>query len=147
MSNSMGLAEKIQKDILELPQESLPELENYIEFLRFKVRSSAKSHGRSRSGRQATMHPDRAVSADTFGSMEANVTEADVALLHAQLIGPHKSSAVRELAQAYRLAEQEAALSEEEQARRFRENVEAIRAEAVAAGTTIEEPADLLADD
>jgi len=38
MSDGVALAEKLQQEILELPQETLPELERYIEFLRFKSR-------------------------------------------------------------------------------------------------------------
>ncbi len=39
MSDSVALAEKIQQEILELPQETLPELERFIEFLRFRSES------------------------------------------------------------------------------------------------------------
>jgi len=38
IAESMTLTQKLQQDILELPQESLPELENFIEFLRFKTK-------------------------------------------------------------------------------------------------------------
>ena len=38
IAESMTLTQKLQQDILELPQESLPELENFIEFLRFKMK-------------------------------------------------------------------------------------------------------------
>ena len=38
MGNGMALAEKLQQEILELPQESLPDLEKFIEFLRFKAK-------------------------------------------------------------------------------------------------------------
>lgn len=38
MSDGMVLAQKIQQDVLQLPPESLPDLEKYIEFLRFKVK-------------------------------------------------------------------------------------------------------------
>jgi hypothetical protein len=147
MGNGVALAEKLQQEILKLPQEALPELEKYIEFLRFKVSSSAKTQKRSRSARQSTMHSDRSAPAYTLDSSEVNVTEADVAALRAQLTRPHAPSAVRELAQAYKLAEQEGKLVEEERDRGFWENVEAIRLEAIAAGTAIDEPADLLADD
>ena len=47
MGNGVALAEKLQQEILKLPQEALPELEKYIEFLRFKVGSSAKTQKRS----------------------------------------------------------------------------------------------------
>ena len=49
-----------------------------------------------------------------------------MAALRAQLTRPHAPSAVRELAQAYRLAEQEGTLVEEERDRSFWKNVEAI---------------------
>jgi hypothetical protein len=38
MSDGVALAQKIQQEILELPQETLPELEKFIEFLRFKAK-------------------------------------------------------------------------------------------------------------
>jgi len=36
MSDDMALAQKIQQEVLELPPESLPDLEKFIEFLRFR---------------------------------------------------------------------------------------------------------------
>lgn len=42
IAESMILTQKLQQDILELPQESLPELENFIEFLRFKTKPRKK---------------------------------------------------------------------------------------------------------
>jgi len=38
MGNGMALTEKLQQEILDLPQEALPELETFIEFLRFKAK-------------------------------------------------------------------------------------------------------------
>lgn len=38
----MALVQKIQQEVLELPQETLPELERFIEFLRFKTKSRKK---------------------------------------------------------------------------------------------------------
>jgi hypothetical protein len=38
MSDGTALAQKIQQEVLELPQETLPELERFIEFLRFKTK-------------------------------------------------------------------------------------------------------------
>jgi hypothetical protein len=38
MSDGMALAQKIQQEVLELPPESLPDLEKFIEFLRFKAK-------------------------------------------------------------------------------------------------------------
>jgi len=42
MSDGVALAEKIQQEILELPQETLPELEKFIEYLRFKAKPRKK---------------------------------------------------------------------------------------------------------
>ena len=36
IAEGMMFTQKLQQEILELPQESLPELEKFIEFLRFK---------------------------------------------------------------------------------------------------------------
>jgi len=38
MSDGTALAQKIQEEVLTLPEESLPELEKFIEFLRFKTK-------------------------------------------------------------------------------------------------------------
>jgi len=38
MGNGVALTEKLQQEILELPQETLPELETFMEFLRFKAK-------------------------------------------------------------------------------------------------------------
>jgi hypothetical protein len=43
MGNGVALTEKLQQEILELPQETLPELEKYIEFLRFKAKPRKKA--------------------------------------------------------------------------------------------------------
>ena len=38
MSDSTALTQKLQQQVLELPPESLPDLEKFIEFLRFKFK-------------------------------------------------------------------------------------------------------------
>jgi hypothetical protein len=43
MSDEMVLAQKIQQEVLQLPPESLPDLQKYIEFLRFKVKPRKKA--------------------------------------------------------------------------------------------------------
>ena len=53
MGNGVALAEKLQQEILKLPQEALPELEKYIEFLRFK----AKPRTRRRQSRRNSIRP------------------------------------------------------------------------------------------
>ena len=42
MSDSTALANKLQQEVLTLPEESLPELEKFIEFLRFKAKPGKK---------------------------------------------------------------------------------------------------------
>lgn len=42
IAEGMALTQKLQQEILELPQESLPELEKFIEFLRFKTKPHRK---------------------------------------------------------------------------------------------------------
>jgi hypothetical protein len=39
MSDSVALTQKLQQQVQELPPESLPELEKFIEFLRFKFQA------------------------------------------------------------------------------------------------------------
>jgi hypothetical protein len=98
-------------------------------------------------GKQGATASARPVATYTVDDSKVTVTEADVAAVRAQLTRPHSPVAIRELALAYKLAAQEAQLPEEEQDRRFWENVEAIRSEAVVAGTAIDEPTELLTDD
>jgi hypothetical protein len=42
MGNGVALTQKLQQEILELPPESLPDLEKFIEFLRFKTKPRKK---------------------------------------------------------------------------------------------------------
>ena len=147
MNGTRVLAQKIYQDAQELPEESLLEVARFIELLRFKVRGTEKFAKQAEMSKQGVLAAARPTAAYTVDGREVIVTEADVAAVRAQLTRPHSPAAVRELALAYKLAEQEDRLPEEEQDRLFWENIEAIRAEAVAAGTAIDEPAELLADD
>lgn len=71
---------------------------------------------------------------------EIVVTEADVAAVRSRLTRPCSNEASQELALADKLAAWLAQLPEGERRRRFRENIEAIRAEAIAKGIAIEDP-------
>ncbi len=146
MNGAAVLAQKIYQDVQELPEESLLEVAKFIEFLRFKVRGTERSKkpAKIKQGVTASARPVAAYAAD---DSKVTVTEADMMAVRAQLTRPCSPVAVRELALAYKLAAQEDRLPEEEQDRRFWENVEAIRAEAIAAGTAIDELTELLTDD
>jgi hypothetical protein len=48
IAEGMALTQKLQQAILELPQETLPELEKFIEFLRFKI----QPHGKQKTGNE-----------------------------------------------------------------------------------------------
>jgi hypothetical protein len=89
----------------------------------------------------------RPVATYKVNGAQITITEADVEAVRVQLVRPHSQAAVRELALAYKLAEQEKTLPEEEQERHFWENVEAIRAEAIAKGVAVDDPMELIADD
>ena len=49
MGNGVALTEKLQQEILELPQETLPELEKFMEFLRFKAKPRKPKKAETRS--------------------------------------------------------------------------------------------------
>ena len=119
----------------------------FVEFLWFKVHRPEKLERRAETSKQSGTAPAHSSATYTDDSREVIVTEPDVAALRAQLTRPYSSAAVRELALVYKLAEQEDRLHEEEQDQLFWENIEAIRAEAIATGTAIDDPAELLADD
>lgn len=71
---------------------------------------------------------------------EIVVTETDVAAVQSRLTRPCSNEAAQELALADKLAAWLAQLPEGERRRRFRENIEAIRAEAIAKGIAVEDP-------
>jgi len=147
MAGTTTLTQRIYQDIQELPEESLLEVASFIEFLRLKVRGTEKFEKRAEMSKQGVSALARSTAAYMVDGREVIVTEADVAAVRAQLTRSHSPAAVRELALAYKLVEQEDRLPEEEQDRLFWENIEAIRAEAIAAGTAIDEPTELLSDD
>jgi len=70
------------------------------------------------------------------------ITQGDIAAVRARLTKPRSDEVVQVLALARKLSERRASLPPEERERLFWENVEAIRAEAIAQGTAIEDPAE-----
>jgi len=75
------------------------------------------------------------------------ITEADVATVRARLARPCSYEAVQELALADKLAERDKNLPEAEIRRLLGEEIEAIRAEAVAKGVTVDDPIEAVIDD
>ncbi len=75
------------------------------------------------------------------------ITEADVSTVRARLIKPRSEETVRELALAHKMAERDKNLPEEEIRRRLWENIQAIRAEAIAKGIAIDDPMEAVIGD
>ena len=68
------------------------------------------------------------------------ITEADMAAVRARLARPCSDEAAQELALADKLAERDKSLPEAEIRRLLAEEIEAIRAEAIAKGVAIDDP-------
>ena len=81
------------------------------------------------------------------GGEEFIITEADVAAARARLVRPCSDEAAQELALADRLAERDKNLSEAEIRRLLEEEIEAIRAEAIAKGVAVDDPIEAVIDD
>lgn len=78
---------------------------------------------------------------------EFTITEADVARVKSKLLKPHSKEAIHTIALADKIGERRQHLPHEEQERLFWENVEAIRAQAIADGTAIDDPMEAVAGD
>jgi len=83
---------------------------------------------------------DRPVAAYVVDGEKFDVTEADVARAKTELLRPHSEEAIRTVALADKIGERRQHLPPEEQKRIFWENVEAIRIQAIADGTAIDDP-------
>ncbi len=75
------------------------------------------------------------------------VTEQDLAAVRARLVRPHSEEAILTLALSEKLAERWRHLPAAELDRRFWENIEAIRAQAIADGTAIDDPMEAVIGD
>lgn len=75
------------------------------------------------------------------------ITEADVVAVRARLTRPCSDEAAQELALADRLAERDKDLPEAEIRRLLAEDIEAIRAEAIAKGIAIDDPMEAVIGD
>jgi len=63
------------------------------------------------------------------------------------LVRPRSEPVIRELALEYKIAERHRSDPPEERDRRFWKNIEAIRAQAIADGTAIDDPMEAVGDD
>lgn len=83
---------------------------------------------------------DQPVATYVVDGEEYVLTARDVAAAKAGLLKPHSEDAIRTIALSDKIAERQRDLARAELSRRFRVNVEAIRAEAMADGTAIDDP-------
>ncbi len=90
---------------------------------------------------------DRPVTAYVVDGEEFVITEADVARVKSELLRPHSEEAIHTIALADKIGERRRHLPPEEQERLFRENIKAIRAQAIADGTAIDDPMEAVVGD
>lgn len=90
---------------------------------------------------------DRPVAAYVVDGEEVTITEKDMATVRDQLTQPRSDEVVKVLALADRISELRQNLPPEERERLFWENVEAIRAQAVADGRAIDDPMEAVVGD
>jgi len=90
---------------------------------------------------------DRPAATYVVNGEEIIITEKDLATVRAQLTRPRSDKVVKVLALADKIGELRQHLPPEEQERLFWENVEAIRAQAIADGTAIDDPMEAVVGD
>lgn len=96
---------------------------------------------------QATHTLDRPVATYIVDGEKFVITENDVAAVRARLVRPHADESLYELALADKIAERDKYLPKQELRRRLRENIEAIRAEAIAKDIAIDDPMEAVVGD
>ncbi len=97
--------------------------------------------------RQAIRSLDRAVATYNVDGEEYVITAGDVAAVRERLVRPYSDEALCELALADRIAERSKDMPKPELRRRLRQNIEAIRAEAVARGVAIDDSLEAVVGD
>lgn len=90
---------------------------------------------------------DQPVATYVVDGEEYRLTARDVAAVRNTLIRPHSEYVIRELALEYKIAERHRSDPPDERERRFWDNIEAIRAQAIADGTAIDDPMEAVGDD
>jgi len=96
---------------------------------------------------EVTRAIDHPVATYIVDGEEFVITAGDVAAVRARLIRPCSDEAAQELALADRLAERDKDLPEAEIRRLLAEDIEAIRAEAIAKGIAIDDPMEAVIGD
>ncbi len=110
-------------------QERIRRLEEEAATLRSDVEQMARS-----------LESSPAVATYVVEGEEFTITEADVERVKSKLLRPHSTEAIHATALADKIGERRQHLPHAEQERLFWENVEAIRAQAIADGTAIDNP-------
>jgi hypothetical protein len=90
---------------------------------------------------------DRPVATFVVDGEEYIITAGEVMAVRERLVRPYSEETIRELALAHKMAERHQSMPPIERERRFWENAEAIRAEAIAQETAIDDPSEAVADD
>jgi hypothetical protein len=96
---------------------------------------------------QVTQAPDRPVATYVVDGEKFVITENDVARVKSDLLRPHSEEAIHIVALAAKIGERRRHLPPDEQKRLFWENIEAIRAQAIADGTAIDDPTEAIVGD
>lgn len=84
---------------------------------------------------------DQVVATYNVEGEEYVITAGDVLAVRERLLKPHSEEVIQELALADKMAQRHSQWPAEKQARYFWDNIEAIRAQAIADGTAIDDPA------
>ncbi len=97
--------------------------------------------------REALRAFDRPVATYNVDGEEYVITAGDVLAIRERLVKPHSEETIRELVLAHKMAERHRDVPPTERERRFWTNVKAIRAEAIAKGTAVDDPMEAVGDD
>lgn len=92
--------------------------------------------------RQVVQALDRVVASYDVEGEEYVITAGDVLAVRERLVKPHSEEIIQELALADKVAQRQSQWPAEKQKRHFWDNVEAIRAQAIADGTAIDDPSE-----
>lgn len=92
--------------------------------------------------RQVVQALDQVVATYNIEGEEYVITAGDVLAVRERLVKPHSEEIIQELALADKMAERQSKWPAEKQKRHFWDSVEAIRAQAIADGTAIDDPAE-----
>jgi len=97
--------------------------------------------------RQVVQALERTVATYNVEGEEYVITAGDVLAVRERLVKPHSEDAIHIVALADKVAQRQSQWPAEEQKRHFWETVEAIRAQAIADGTAIDDPLEAVIGD